>query len=253
VALDPARIQYLAFDLDDTLFDTFGQLVVPATREASQAMIEAGLKATLEQCLEARANLHSKNPRDDIYSLLAAHFGVRKGCDLKAVIQAGTTAFFDRTIKEQISLFEDAIDTLTELKTRYGLFLVTLGTPKTQMKKVELLKLSSFMRRVFYVDYAVQKSKTAAFRAILDETGLPPDCHLSIGNRLDGEIRDAKALGMQTCLMQHGEFAHMEPANQLEVPDATITRLAELKLLLAAAKGGSGEGRPARRLDRGRK
>ncbi len=62
----------LIFDLDDTLLDTWGQLVQPAARESCQAMIEAGLNADLEECIEKRTDFFINRPREDLFALLIA-------------------------------------------------------------------------------------------------------------------------------------------------------------------------------------
>ena len=47
----------VVFDLDDTLFDTFGQCVVAAHREAARAMVAAGLRADEETVVARRLRL----------------------------------------------------------------------------------------------------------------------------------------------------------------------------------------------------
>src|SRR5262249_48686880 len=154
----------------DTLFDTYGQLVRPASQESCAAMIAAGLGADLEECLETREKLLIRQPRADIYKLLVEEFGVAKDSDPRSVEAAGFNAFHDRKIKEEIKLFPDAVSTLSFLKKKFKMFLVTLGTPQTQMTKVEKLKLAAFFEEVFYVDVLREKSKMTALREILNKT-----------------------------------------------------------------------------------
>jgi FMN phosphatase YigB (HAD superfamily) len=76
-SLDSKKIQFIIFDMDDTLFDTYGQLVKPASLESCRAMIDAGLNAEIDQCLKARHDLGLSKPRADIYKELVKHFGIR--------------------------------------------------------------------------------------------------------------------------------------------------------------------------------
>ena len=67
--LNVSEIRHLIFDLDDTLFDTFGQLVKPAFLEASAAMIAAGLNApSVTDCMGAREKILLTNKRQKIFS-----------------------------------------------------------------------------------------------------------------------------------------------------------------------------------------
>jgi FMN phosphatase YigB (HAD superfamily) len=52
---------------------------------------------------------------------------------------------------------------------------------------------------------------------------------VSIGNRIDVELRDAKELGMQTILVEHGEYVGFTPQIPQEVPDTIIFKVGELK------------------------
>jgi putative hydrolase of the HAD superfamily len=108
-----------------------------------------------------------------------------------------------------------------------------LGAVKTQKRKVELLGFTPYFERIFYSDVSSDKNKHRAFKEILDHhPGTPPDHFLAVGNRIDSEIREAKELGMQTVLMEHGEYVHLKPDDKFEEPDARITRLSQLKELL---------------------
>ena len=73
-----AKVTTLIFDLDDTLLETSRLLVPQATRESCLAMIQAGLKADLETCLNARKNLLTKNLRNNIFEALVSELGVNQ-------------------------------------------------------------------------------------------------------------------------------------------------------------------------------
>jgi len=233
MALNTEIIRRIIFDLDDTLFDTNGQLIEVASVESFQAMIAEGLNANVNECLIKRREFVATHPRRDIYSQLTDHFGVKPSKDPQKVAKAGFNAFHCREIKEKIFLFDGVLPMLESFRKIYDLYLVTLGNPNTQKKKVELLNLSSIFSEIIYVDISVDKNKTKAFHQILDlDSKLPPECHLSIGNRIDSEIRDAKALGMQTVLLLHGEHVTLKPQNQNEVADQSINKITDILDLL---------------------
>lgn len=233
------NIRCVIFDLDDTLFDTYGLLVKPATREACQAMIGAGLNGDIGTCIEMREKLFLEKPRADVYDEIVKLCGVKKGIDPKKVAAAGFNAFHDRDIKETIFPFEDALETLNTLRPRFNLTLVTLGTPKTQLKKVQLLQLTSCFDSIVYVNVVRERTKTGAFKETMVKfPRLKPENFVSIGNRLDTDIRAARELGMRAILMRHGEYLHLEPKDALEIPDAAISKLRELTCILPMAGPG---------------
>ena len=69
------KYQVLIFDLDDTLFDTCGQLVDRASRESCLQMIELGLQADVDSCMQKRQELFKENPRKNIYDQIVQSFG----------------------------------------------------------------------------------------------------------------------------------------------------------------------------------
>jgi putative hydrolase of the HAD superfamily len=233
MALNPEPIRRIIFDLDDTLFDTNGQLVDVASIESFRAMIAAGLNANLNDCLVKRREFIANDPRKDVYVQLKDHFGVKPDKDPLKVVEAGFTAFHNREIKEKIFLFDNVKPMLEELQEIYDLYLVTMGSPHTQKKKVELLELEPLFSEILYVNVTTDKNKTKAFQHILDsEPKLSPECHLAVGNRIDSEIRDAKSLGMQTVLLLHGEYVNLKPQTPNEEPDERIKSITEILDLL---------------------
>jgi FMN phosphatase YigB (HAD superfamily) len=229
LALDTGRAQYLIFDLDDTLFDTFGLLVQPAVAEACEAMIHEGLRSTLTESKARYFREFILDPRQNIYERLVKIFGVKEGVDPSHVAAVGAQAFYYRKIKERLETFEGVHETLEALNGIFKLALVTIGSPETQKKKMQLLKIEKFFDEISYVNIANEKSKKTAFEKIMASVPrLEPGAFVSIGNRIDGEIRNGKELGMQTVLMLHGEYLYLEPRDQFEVPDSQIKKIPEL-------------------------
>ena len=223
-----ARFGLLIFDLDDTLLDTYGQLIEPAIREACEAMIEAGLNADLESCISQRKELFLRFPRRDVYRGLIEHFGVRSDREDDRIWEAGYRAFYHRKVDPGIRVFDGAYALLDRLRRDYELHLVTSGGVETQQRKVSILKLEPYFVSVTYVDSSQTKSKEAAFRKILAASDHDTDRTLCIGDRLDREIRDANRIGMTTCQVHYGEFQHLEPCEPDEYPDHRIGHIREL-------------------------
>lgn len=221
-------VEQLVFDLDDTLLDTYGLLVPQASRDACAAMIKAGLKTDLATCLRAREELGRSGGRGDTYAEIVTKFGVNAGVDPTVVAELGSDAFYNRRVTGDLSLFDGAREMLLSLKNRYGLHLVTAGQEKTQFSKVDALKIADVFESIHVIDYRTGRRKGDAFAAIQRRTKLPALAHLSIGNRLDSDIADAKRLGWKTCWVRYGEHADDTPQNEFELADFAIDRIGEL-------------------------
>jgi len=222
----------LIFDLDDTLLDTWGQLVQPAAREACAAMIAAGLATDPATCVAKRHELFVAKPRDDCYRGLVDHFGVDQTSDPDTVRDAGHRAYFERNVETTIQLFKGARQMLEQLRPDHDLYLVTSGHPATQKQKVSILDLEPLFREVHYVDSKAGESKGPRFAQIASRHGRAPSEHLVIGDRLDREIRDGNRLGMRTCHICYGEFNHLTPESEDDRPDYQIRHITELIDLL---------------------
>jgi FMN phosphatase YigB (HAD superfamily) len=223
-----APFLHLIFDLDDTLLDTYRQLIPAASRESCQAMVASGLKATLQECLTERERYVHSPARTDVFKHLVRQFGVETNTSQERVAKAGYEAFHNRAVEDDIELFASARDMLKDLRSHYGLHLVTAGHRATQESKVRILEIGSMFDDIHYVDPSKGERKSQAFAAILKASQAPSETQLSVGNRLDTDIAEAKRLGMQTCWVRYGEYAHLEPQNEFEKPDFTIKNIEEL-------------------------
>jgi putative hydrolase of the HAD superfamily len=79
----------------------------------------------------------------------------------------------------------------------------------------------------------VEKPNPGIFRHALDQAGVPASRAVYVGNRLDTDIRPARAIGMRTVWMLRGEAPPAPTADQLDEPDAVITTLTGLPAVLA--------------------
>ena len=222
-------IEHIVFDLDDTLLDTYTQLIPRATKDACIAMIAAGLKADLDVAIEACQERAASTPRRDLFTSLVRKFGVKPGHDPLRIATAGNQAFYNRKVEPDITLFDGARDLLQKLTEKgYVLHLVTQGYRLTQEEKVTILKIARYFDSISFIDPSKGERKQSAFAQIQKQSTRPPETHLSIGNRIDTDIAEAKELGWKTCWVRYGEYKHLTPALPAEKPDFTITSLNEL-------------------------
>jgi len=209
------RIDAIVFDLDDTLVDTTGLLIEPADLDAAQAMIGAGLEGRLEDVVLERRKARVADPPVDVDAAVAAAFG----SDSAAVVQAGRTAFFQRTVRA-LDPVEDAHPTLMALSDR-RLFLMTQGHPDTQRAKVALTRLGRHFEQVVVVDHDTE-NKLDALRALMAERALTPEATLVVGDRIDAEIEAGRRVGTWTVRVDHGEGRRLRTRSRFQQPHYTV-------------------------------
>lgn len=224
-------IRCVIFDLDDTLYDCFGQRVRVAHHHAAQAMVEAGLKATVDAVYRARMRAFRTDPMlRHIDAEVSRHFGAE---DPEAVSRAAREAYFNCPVGK-LTLFSGSLPLLRFLAKR-GVrnFIVSFGEPKTQHAKVKALGLDreSSVEKIYFADRSNVLTKEAAFRKIQKRTRLRPGEILVVGDRPMREIRAGKELGMHTVRLRHGEFKSQMPMGPEEEPDYVITNISEIRKL----------------------
>jgi FMN phosphatase YigB (HAD superfamily) len=140
---------------------------------------------------------------------------------------------------EAIRTTPGAFEILAWAEKNATLHLVTSGDLVTQQKKIERLGIGHFFDSI-----QVVATKYDAFGAIQTRNpGLLPHDFLSIGNRVDTDLGEAKRHGWKTAWVRYGEHASLTPQNQFEIPDFEVASLAELlsiwrqKYLITESKG----------------
>ncbi len=224
-------IRCVIFDLDDTLYDCFGQRVRVAHRHAAQAMVEAGLKAGVEAVYRARMRAFRHDPMlRHIDAEVCRRFAAS---DPEAVSHAAREAYFHCPVGK-LTVFSGTLPLLRHLH-RHGVrsFVVSFGEPKIQHAKIEALGLKNhpWIERILYADRDKLLTKEAAFRQIQHELGLPAEQMLVVGDRAMSEIRAGNELGMHTVRIRRGEFAAQEPQAPEEEPDYVVNNISEVRRL----------------------
>lgn len=219
------KYKSLAFDLDDTLLDTSGLLVPMASRRACEAMLAAGLRCTLDECMQARAELATELSHTEIFTRIVNRFGTNQ--QGKAVHDA-LEEFYNPQVPESLPLMAGALENLKTLKSNYKLFLVTVGSIPSQEKKIKALNIAPFFDGIYILNGFLGEKKDSAFRDIVRKQGHDPKHLLSIGNRLSSEIRDGKRIGADTCYFAYGEHVGEKPQYPEDYPDFTVSHHKDL-------------------------
>lgn len=231
-ARNPASlIRCVIFDLDDTLYDCFGQRVRPAHRHAAEAMVQAGLKAGVEAVYRARMKAFRHDPMlRHIDAEVCHQFGAE---DPDRISKAARDAYFNCPVGP-LKLFPGTMPLLRFLHARgVRVFIVSFGETEIQKAKVRALGLEGdpAIDKIFYADRDKLLTKEAAFQIIQQELDLPAEQVLIVGDRPMREIRAGNELGMHTVRIRRGEFAAQEPRGPEEEPDYEVRNVSEVKAL----------------------
>jgi FMN phosphatase YigB (HAD superfamily) len=224
-------IRCVIFDLDDTLYDCFGQRVRVAHRFAAQAMVAAGLKADAESVYRARMRAFRQDPMlRHIDAEVTRHFHAENP---EEISRAAREAYFNCPVGK-LTLFRGSLPLLRFLAKR-GVrnFIVSFGEPKIQHAKVKALGLDRepSVEKIYFADRSNVLTKEAAFLKIQKRTESRPGEILVVGDRPMREIRAGKELGMHTVRLRHGEFKSQMPVGREEEPDYVVGNIAEIRKL----------------------
>lgn len=225
------KIRALIFDLDDTLMDTFGQLVPEAHRQACLSMQKAGLDVPLEVLLEKRQALLRTFPRGEVNRLLAQAFD----CHDEQVIQAGIDTYFNPAF-DRLEPFPGVREMLLRLRQHYALFLLTSGIPEAQRRKVEALQFAPYFQELLYAPLNQDRAKYHAIRDLAHRYQYAFGETVVIGDRITNEIVAGNQLGCYTIWIQQGECLGIQPESPEEEPHLSTSDILTVPQLLTQLK-----------------
>ena len=224
-------IRCVIFDLDDTLYDCFGQRVRVCHRNAARAMVKAGLHAKVEAVYRARMRAFRQDPMlRHIDDVVCREF---QAADPAAIRNAAREAYFNCPVGK-LTLFRGTLPLLRYLHDKHvRIFVVSFGEPKIQHAKVRALGLegSPLIEGFLYADRNQLLTKETAFRQIQEAAAAPAAQILVVGDRPMSEIRAGKELGMPTVRIWRGEFASQEPQHPGEEADYVVRSISEVAKL----------------------
>lgn len=165
-----------------------------------------------------------QNQSGSIRSLLSEEF--LGGSHRKQELVEATDEFW--TFDEE-HLYQDAIGALSQIRSLGLKTAIVANQPARVMGSLAdhgVLDLVDFAAISGVVGF--EKPDARLFQAALDEVGVGPSATLHVGNRLDTDVRPAKALGMSTAWVLRGEAPPSPTSDQLSEPDIVVENLGEL-------------------------
>ncbi len=218
----------IIFDLDDTLYDCTGSLLVASRKRLAKAMVQTGLPCTEEKAYTMQENLSEKyGPPYQVITEIAKIFNLDND-----FIKNAINAYNSNEVSD-IKLFPDVIPTLKQLaRENYMLFLLSTGIHERQQKKVEILKLEPYFDEIIINDQEVGLLIKDCFKMILKKYQLNPRNVVVVGDRVKVELKIAKSFGMSTIQMLHGRFKVETESDFVNKPDYKIKRIFQLPTVL---------------------
>lgn len=135
------------------------------------------------------------------------------------------------------AIYQDVMHTFAALSQHYKLGVVANSGENvlTSMDRDGIAPYISVIALAHQVGY--EKPDRRIFEYALREAGVPASRAVFVGNRLDTDIRPARSLGMRTVWMLRGEAPPAPTSTQLDEPDAVITSLTGLPVVLRRLAG----------------
>lgn len=211
----------IIFDLDDTLIDTSGCAGPIKLRIALRAMMEARLNVISEE--EAFASLqeidrHSPNGRETLRQFLEklnanAH-----------LLEIGTKEYYGKTeVDFPVTALEEAVDTLTQLKKKHQLILISTGVEEEQFRKMKSAGITTtiFQKIVICQEY----NKKKYYQQLQQEFNCPSSEILICADKFETDLLPAQELGMKTVQILWGRALTTPKTGN---PDYQIRKIKEL-------------------------
>jgi putative hydrolase of the HAD superfamily len=199
MSLIPSQIKAIIFDLDDTLYDCSGTLVLESRKRAAK-IISKAINYSEKEALELQLKLEEKlGPKTDIYRKIADSY------NLSDKFYKEVSRIIDAPDIKGIALFPDVTASISKLKRiGYKLILVTAGNRGLQERKIKALGLERTFDEIIIADNSSGKEK--CFKEILIRHDLKPEQVFCVGDKIKDEIEAGDNMGMLTVLMKHGRY-----------------------------------------------
>ncbi len=217
-------LQAILFDLDNTLVN-FWAFKQASAKEASRAMVEAGLPMTPERCYNLIFSIYKSHGVEyqQTFTELLKPFEFEKPVMLR-IRDAGISAYL-RSKSQVLKPYDGVPEMLAALQPKYKLGVLT-DAPRTQAhQRLAFTGLQEYFSAVgTFHDTNAMKPDAAPFLHICEKLKVEPKHVLMVGDNPARDIKGAHLLGMKTCLAKYDQWYE----NEGPTPDFIIHQPLEL-------------------------
>ena len=197
-------LKWLFFDVGSTLVNE-ERVYLHRMRDISEA---TGI--AFQRIFEMEMDLYRQNLRGD--PELVRRLGIPK-----------PAWYFDEE-----ELYPDTAEVLARLHESCGIGVIANQRPGTA-ERLEKLGIAEHIDLVIAsAEEGVAKPDHRIFLLALERAGCRPEDAAMVGDRLDNDIRPAKALGIHTVWMKRGYGALWTAKSDPDIPELTVSSLTEL-------------------------
>lgn len=195
-------------------------------RAVKSALIELGAKVS-DEIFEKVYSDHLESQSGSLRTKLCQEF--LGSLDKKSELLKVTDKYWKF---ESSDMYQEVKAELLKLREAGILLGIIANQPVTvaeTLKKDGLYDLFKFMGISALV--GIEKPKPELYELAIRELGLPAEEIVHVGNRIDNDVKPAKALGMKTVWVMRGEANPNPTADDLKVADLSVidlTGIAEL-------------------------
>ena len=216
-------VRWLFFDLGYTLLNE-DAAAMGRLGQVSDSLRQRGIEASPEELRDAMEAASARFDPNPFRSLLLAFTDDE---DVIAFVRSS-----GRYPKELESPYPQTQPLLEQLAGRFNLGVIA-NQPAGTDERLESYGLARYFDVcVSSGDVGISKPDPAIFHMALEQAGCAPTEAVMIGDRLDNDVRPAKALGFRTVRILQGPGRLQRPRDGAETPDATVADLDELAKLL---------------------
>ena len=220
------------FDLDNTLFNSTGQLYVQARRKACKAMAKAGIPSTQDKLYQDMLEFYQQYGPffDVVIAQLLNKYGIIDE-KKKEKIRAAAEEAYNSVNVSGITLYQGVYEMLERLKSHYKLALLTSGWPDQQNKKIEALGIRHFFDLIVFdnVSGETKSAKDSAIRQVLKAFDVVAEEVVCVGDRIDREIMAGNKLGLVTVRIMQGSYSILTPRDRFEEPTFSVHDVVEVE------------------------
>ena len=229
------------FDIDDTLFST-SVFAEKARRNAVDAMIQHGLKASRSDCLRELEEViqeFSSNYGQHFDRMLARlPEGSLDGLNPDVMVACGMMAYHDTKFRD-LRVYEDVYEVLQGLsKTDKIRGIISAGLTKKQAEKILRLHIYDFLspHAIFITEQlGISKPNPKLYAKVLDSLNLQADRVIYVGDNPIHDVDPCNALGMITVFNRRsGRHSRQKGSSEA---DYTIKDFYELRDILRSDFG----------------
>ena len=219
---DISDVRWIFFDLGNTLINE-ERAIKDRIQQMASAFAERGIRASTEVIPRA-------------FEEASAEFAPRL---IVRVVKKLASSPSDRSFvlqrvkyhKELEEPYTEARTVLSQLASRCKIGVVANQSVGTT-ERLECYGLASLISTCVSSAVAgVAKPNPAIFRLALERADCEPHEAVMVGDRIDNDIRPAKALGWRTIRVLQGFASAQVPRNAAEEPDYTIDKLEKILAL----------------------